>query len=129
MKKVCIAFLFVTCLFAILFELTGTDLEHTFTFRAYIKYVTENIEPFPTVDFDGNIFSDFLQIFTYLFRLIGCILHNIGVLLYGLFPVSWSNPSFNPVFGSDSTNTLPDGTPHTTMLDAFGKFFSWLFGW
>ena len=91
MKKVCIAFLFITCLFAILFELTGTDPEHTFTFRSYVKYVTENIEPFPTVDFDGNALNDIWGIVTYIFPLIECVFHNIGVLLYGLFPITFGS--------------------------------------
>jgi hypothetical protein len=88
MKKVCIALLFVTCLFAIMFELTGTDPYNIFTFRAYFKYVTENIKPFPTIDFSGEWWSDLEQIFTYIFRLLGCVVDNLSVLLYGLFPVS-----------------------------------------
>ncbi len=90
MKKVCIALLFITCLFAILFELTGTDPDNAFTFRAYFAYVTENIKPFPTVDFDGNTLSDIWGIVTYIFPLIECVVHNVGVLLYGFFPVTWS---------------------------------------
>ena len=96
MKKVCIALLFISCLFAILFELTGNDPDNTFTFRSYFKYVTENITPFPTVDFKGDIFADFSQIFTYVFRLADCVVQNIRVLLYGLFPVNWSNVPNGP---------------------------------
>ena len=91
MKKVCIALLFVTCLFAIMFELTGTDPNNTFTFRAYFKYVTENIKPFPVVDFNGDIFSDISQIFTYVFRLADCLVGNLAVLLNGFFPIRWSD--------------------------------------
>ncbi len=91
MKKICITFLFITCLFAIMFELTGSDPDNAFTFRGYFRYVTENIKPFPTVNFDGDVLSDLSQIFTYVFRLGDCLIGNIGVLLYGLFPVTWLN--------------------------------------
>lgn len=94
MKKICITFLFIACLFAIMFELTGADPDNAFTFRSYFKYVTENIVPFPTVNFDGNIFFDLSQIFTYVFRLVFCLIKNIGVLLYGLFPIDWVNSIF-----------------------------------
>lgn len=91
LKKVCIALLFISCLFALLFELTGSDPNNEWSLRAYFEYVTKNIKPFPTVSFDGDIFEDIKQIATYAFRLIDCVLSNIRVFLVGFFPVNWNN--------------------------------------
>lgn len=91
LKKVCIALLFISCLFALLFELTGSDPNHEWSLRSYLSYVTTNIKPFPTVSFDGDVFADTKQILTYVFHLIDCVLGNIRVFLVGFFPVSWND--------------------------------------
>ena len=132
MKKICIAFLFITCLFAILFELSGSDPDNAFSFRSYFQYVTENIVPFPTVDFSGNLLADIWQVVSYLFCIIDCVIRNVIVLLQGFFPVSWSDPSFSvpvtPEIG-DGQYTPP---PHFELrpgMTPWESFWAWFFGY
>lgn len=98
MKKVCIALLFVSALFALFFELRGLDRDNRFSFAIYLNYVSENWAPFPVLDIKGNWasywFDNIVSLTTYLHQVLGWALHNVLVLTYGFFTlISPSIPS------------------------------------
>lgn len=92
MKKIMLSLLFVVCLFALMFELTGNDPNNNWSFRTYVSYVTDNIEPFPkaVLKIETASFYEFWDWFTslisYPFECIFIALKNCCVLLYGLLP-------------------------------------------
>lgn len=101
MKKVLIFLLTFVCLFALAFELMGSDPDKKWSFRTYCEYVTTNIRPFPTLELSPEFddsgtawekFSSFIEwlggLIAYPFELIGCLFHNAFVLLDGFFPMS-----------------------------------------
>ena len=100
MKKLIAVFLTFTCFFALMLNLSGADPEKKWSWRNYVEYVTNNIEPFPTMDIeiilptdDENIFSETLSVLTW-----GCnllvfplrvsltLVHNIFVIIDGFLP-------------------------------------------
>lgn len=100
MKKILGVFFLFTCIFALLLELTNADPDRNWSWRSYVEFVTENIEPFPkaelTLSFDGNTsgIDRLVAFFEYLWGLISypvevviCLVRNIGVILMGFFPV------------------------------------------
>ena len=110
MKKLICALLFVVFLFALLLELTGSDPNKNWTFRGYVAYVTENIEPLPKVQLkcETSSFTDFLEwlynLIAYPVELVLVALKNVCVLFYGLLPfeLDFGNgykPNFAPVDG------------------------------
>lgn len=96
MKKIGVALLFVSALFAILFAVFGVD-SSSFTISGYLRYISENIKPFPKMTIEINNLSDLKDLLVYPFALLECVFHNIGVFLYGLFPIDFRS---NVDFGS-----------------------------
>ena len=107
MKKIVSFILVGVLLFALLFELNGTDPNKEFSFRDYVEYVTENIDPLPEAEWEftlneaDNADSSVVQFFkfvvrftTYPLRLVLVVIRNGCVIFYGFLPFVGINFQF-----------------------------------
>ena len=98
MKGFLKCFFVFSCLFALLLTLSGADPNNEFSWRSYVAFVTENIQPIPRysveLSFNGNILENVGTFFVFVWQLLKypvevviCIVNNVGVILFGMFPV------------------------------------------
>ena len=120
MKKVISVFLCLVFVFALFLELSGSDPDKKWSFRTYVEYVTENIEPFPKADMQltwedgdgifervGGFFTFLGDLIAYPFEVVGCVVNNAFVILSGFLPFTFGDFD-KPVFdGIENEEVTP----------------------
>lgn len=128
MKKIGVALLFVSALFAILFAVFDVD-SSSFTISGYLRYISENIEPFPKLNLVIQSFEDLKNLLMYPVALVLCFLQNVSVILYGLFSV---NLNYDSMTGIDPTGKI-DGFQLSDLFNGswwqstFEEVFPWFY--